>query len=164
MVRQFVYFLKMILFTSFPFSILQVSERTEAFLLLQFNNSTYYSTWNLNQENTLKPKLVVHCCNTCWFQSKRCSKWPPFTAKQCISLPLELFNVSSKTVRLISFIFAQFFALTLQGLLVGPCIASTSNIPIIKSNWGHFEHLLGWSQHILQHGTTNFGNVMFLWP
>ena len=26
------------------------------------------------------------CCNTCWFQSKRCSKWSTFTAKQRISL------------------------------------------------------------------------------
>ena len=50
------------------------------------------------------------CCNTCWFQSKRCSKWPPFTAKQYINLSLKLFNVSSNTVQLISCIFLPNFA------------------------------------------------------
>ena len=65
----------------------------KTFSFLWFNESTYYNTWHLNQENTLKRKLVVLCCNTCWFQFKRCSKWPPFTAKQyTILLKLKYWN------------------------------------------------------------------------
>ena len=30
-------------------------------------------------------------------------------------------------------------------------------IHCLAVNWGHFEHLLDWNQHILQHSTTNFG-------
>ena len=29
--------------------------------------------------------------------------------------------------------------------------------------WGHFEHLLHWNEHVLQHSTTNFGFNVFSW-